>query len=76
MKHAVLLTLAFDGSPQGAASRVKPPDVRGSRFLSHDFQSQAGFFGIESSPALVREPVGNDRIERFFRSLKARLFRM
>ena len=42
----------------------------GSQFMSDDFQNELAFLGIESSPALVREPEGNGCIERFFRTLK------
>jgi len=45
----------------------------GSQFMSDDFQNELAFLGIESSPAFVREPVGNGCIERFFRTLKEQL---
>jgi putative transposase len=45
----------------------------GSQFVSHHFQSEIRFLGIESSPAFVRAPEGNGCIERFFRTLKEQL---
>jgi hypothetical protein len=38
-----------------------------------DFQAEIAFLGMESSPAFVREPEGNDRAERFIRTLKKNL---
>ena len=31
----------------------------GSQYVSHDFQAEIRFLGIENSPAFVREPEGN-----------------
>ena len=45
----------------------------GSRYVSHDFQAEIRFLGIESSPAFVREPEGNGCAERFIRTLKENL---
>jgi len=42
----------------------------GSQYVSHDFQTEVRFLGIESSPAFVREPEGNGCAERFIRTLK------
>ncbi len=44
-----------------------------SQYVSHDFQAEIGFLGIESSPAFVREPEGNGCAERFIRVLKENL---
>ena len=41
--------------------------------MSHDFQAEIRFLGIESSPAFVREPEGNGCAERFVRTLKENL---
>ena len=45
----------------------------GSAYLSDDFQSEIAFWGMESSPAFVREPEGNGCAERFIRTLKENL---
>ncbi len=42
----------------------------GSQYMSDHFQKELSFFGIESSPALVRAPEGNGCAERFIRTLK------
>ena len=41
--------------------------------MSHHFQAEVRFLGIESSPAFVREPEGNGCAERFIRVLKENL---
>src|SRR4051794_28359254 len=41
--------------------------------MSHHFQKEIAFLGIESSPALVRVPEGNGCAERFIRTLKESL---
>jgi transposase InsO family protein len=45
----------------------------GSQYVSHHFQAELRFLGIESSPAFVREPEGNGCAERFIRVLKENL---
>jgi putative transposase len=45
----------------------------GSRYVSHDFQAEIAFLGIEGSPAFVREPEGNGCAERVIRTLKENL---
>jgi putative transposase len=45
----------------------------GSQYVSHDFQREIRFLGVESSPAFVREPEGNGCAERFIRTLKENL---
>jgi transposase InsO family protein len=45
----------------------------GSQHVSHDFQVEIRFLGMESSPAFVREPEGNGCAERFIRTLKENL---
>ena len=42
----------------------------GSQYVSHDFQAEIRFLGIEGSPAFVRQPEGNGCAERFIRTLK------
>ena len=44
-----------------------------SQYVSHDFQAEICFLGLESSPAFVREPEGNGCAERFIRVLKENL---
>jgi transposase InsO family protein len=38
--------------------------------MARDVQAEIRFFGIEGSPAFVREPEGNGVAERFIRTLK------
>jgi len=45
----------------------------GSQYISHDFQRELRFLGMESSPSFVRSPEGNGVVERFFRTLKEQL---
>ncbi len=45
----------------------------GSQYVSHDFQAELDFLGLESSPSFVRSPEGSGVIERFFRTLKEQL---
>ena len=45
----------------------------GSQFMSHDFQEELAFLGIESSPAFVRAPEGNGCAERLVRIPKEQL---
>src|SRR2546423_1298305 len=42
-------------------------------YMSHHFQKEIAFLGIESSPAFVRAPEGNGCAERFIRTLKENL---
>jgi putative transposase len=42
----------------------------GSQYMSHAFQKELRFLGIESSPAFARAPEGNGCAERFIRTLK------
>src|SRR3712207_1277897 len=41
----------------------------GPQYVSHDFQREIAFLGIESSPAFVRAPEGNGCAERFIRKI-------
>jgi transposase InsO family protein len=45
----------------------------GSQYMSHTFQAEVAFLGIESSPGFVRAPEGNGVAERFIRTLKEQL---
>ena len=45
----------------------------GSQYVSHAFQEELAFLGIESSPAFVRAPEGNGCAERFIRTVKENL---
>jgi transposase InsO family protein len=45
----------------------------GSQYISHFFQREISFLGIESSPSFVRSPEGNGVSERFIRTLKEQL---
>jgi len=45
----------------------------GPQYMSHAFQQEIAFLGVESSPSFVRPPQGNGVVERFIRSLKEQL---
>ena len=47
-----------------------------SQYVSHHFQGEVRFLGVEGSPAFVREPEGNGCAERFIRTLKENLLRV
>ena len=59
-------------APQTAQGLTLRHD-HGSQYVSHDFQDELAFLGIESSPAFVRAPQGNGCAERFVRILKENL---
>jgi putative transposase len=63
----------FGGFAKGAAAGLQLRHDHGSQYVSHDFQAELRFLGIESSPAFVREPEGNGCAERFIRVLKENL---
>jgi len=58
---------------QGIADGVAVRHDHGSQFISHAYQEELHFLGIESSPAFVRQPEGNGCAERFVRTLKEQL---
>ncbi len=58
---------------KGIATGLQLRHDHGSQYVSHDFQAEIRFLGIESSPAFVREPEGNGCAERFIRVLKENL---
>ena len=61
------------GFAKGIAAGLRLRHDHGSQYVSHDFQAEIRFLGIESSPAFVREPEGNGCAERFIRTLKENL---
>jgi putative transposase len=61
------------GFAKGAAAGLQLRHDHGSQYVSHDFQAELRFLGIQSSPAFVREPEGNGCAERFVRVLKENL---
>src|ERR687893_355668 len=63
----------YGGFAKGIASGLALRHDNGSQYVSHDFQAEVRFLGIESSPAFVREPEGNGCAERFIRTLKENL---
>jgi putative transposase len=63
----------FGAYAAGAASGLALRHDHGSQYMSHDFQAEIKFLGIESSPAFVRAPEGNGCAERFIRTLKEQL---
>jgi len=63
----------FDGFAKNIAGGLRVRHDHGSQYVSHDFQAEIRFLGIESSPAFVREPEGNGCAERFIRVLKENL---
>ena len=63
----------FGAFAKQIATGLKLRHDHGSQYVSHDFQTEIAFLGIESSPAFVREPEGNGCAERFIRVLKENL---
>ena len=63
----------FGGFAKGIARGLSVRHDHGSQYVSHDFQKELRFLGIESSPAFVRAPEGNGCAERFIRTLKENL---
>jgi transposase InsO family protein len=61
------------GFGEGVATGLRLRHDHGSQYVSHDFQREIRFLGVESSPAFVREPEGNGCAERFIRTLKENL---
>jgi transposase InsO family protein len=61
------------GFGKDVAAGLRLRHDHGSQYLSHDFQAEIRFLGLESSPAFVREPEGNGCAERFIRTLKENL---
>jgi putative transposase len=63
----------FGGFGKGVARGLALRHDHGSRYVSHDFQREIAFLGIDSSPAFVRAPEGNGCAERFIRTLEENL---
>ena len=63
----------FGAFAEGVAAGLQLRHDHGSQYVSHDFQAEIRFLGVESSPAFVREPEGNGCAERFIRTLKENL---
>jgi putative transposase len=63
----------FGGFGKDIAGGLQLRHDHGSQYVSHDFQAEIRFLGIQSSPAFVREPEGNGCAERFVRVLKENL---
>ena len=63
----------FGTFAKGTAAGLQLRHDHGSQYVSHHFQAEICFLGIESSPAFVREPEGNGCAERFIRVLKENL---
>jgi transposase InsO family protein len=61
------------GFGKDVATGLRLRHDHGSQYVSHDFQAEIRFLGIEGSPAFVREPEGNGCAERFIRTLKENL---
>src|SRR5512133_2889291 len=64
---------ASRGFGKAIAHGVAVRHDHGSQYMSHHFQNEIAFLGIESSPAFVRAPEGNGCAERFIRTLKENL---
>ena len=63
----------FGGFAKAIARGLAVRHDHGSQYMSHHFQTEIAFLGIESSPAFVRAPEGNGCAERFIRTLKENL---
>jgi putative transposase len=63
----------FGAVARDIAGGLKLRHDHGSQYVSHDFQAEIRFLGIEASPAFIREPEGNGCAERFIRTLKENL---
>ena len=63
----------FGAFAEDVAADLRLRHDHGSQHVSHHFQAESRFLGIESSPAFVREPEGNGCAERFIRTLKENL---
>ena len=58
---------------EGVADGLVLRHDHGPQYMSHAFQAEVDFLGIESSPSFVRAPEGNGVAERFIRTLKEQL---
>ena len=60
----------FGAFARNVASGLALRHDHGSQYVSHHFQAEIRFLGVEGSPSFVREPEGNGVAERFIRTLK------
>jgi transposase InsO family protein len=63
----------FGGLAQNVAKDLKVRHDHGSQYMSHDFQKELKFLGVESSPSFVASPEGNGVAERMVRTVKEQL---
>jgi putative transposase len=63
----------FGGFAKNVAGGLAVRHDHGSQYVSHHFQAELRFLGIQSSPAFVRAPEGNGCAERFIRTLEENL---
>src|SRR5690348_6825302 len=63
----------FGGFAKNIARGLAVRHDHGSQYMSHAFQKELAFLGVESSPAFVRAPEGNGCAERYIRTLKENL---
>lgn len=63
----------FGPLAEGIAEGLVVRHDHGPQYMSHAFQHELKFLGIESSPSFVRAPEGNGVAERFIRTLKEQL---
>lgn len=63
----------FGPLAEGVAEGLVLRHDHGPQYMSHAFQQELRFLGIESSPSFVRAPEGNGVAERFIRTLKEQL---
>ena len=63
----------FGAIGKDMASGLRLRHDHGSQYMSHDFQNEIRWLGMDSSPAFVRAPEGNGCAERFIRTLKENL---
>jgi len=63
----------FGPLSEGIADGLLLRHDHGPQYMSHAFQRELRFLGIESSPSFVRAPEGNGVAERFIRTIKEQL---
>jgi len=63
----------FGAFAEDIATGLSVRHDHGSNYMSHDFQKELKWLGIEPSPSFVRQPEGNGCAERFIRTLKENL---
>ena len=73
LRQAVRSSFGVFGQDVAAEAGLRLRHDHGSQFVSHAYQDELRFLGIESSPSFVRTPEGNGCAERFIRTLKEQL---